>query len=228
MGKSQHVEVSLFYTVKYTYIHRVSRKQHAAEFAEQERKKAEHAAREARAKAARAETRRIEKEEEERWRRKRTEREHLRESEIRAAYESKWKDLLNVPLSDSKDGPALELRFQDIPWPVFVSDVGPSERDKKGKARAVEVEVTVEDLTVDAISAFLLPTSLAPDDAPSAAEIVQKERRDKLRETMLRFHPDKFEGRILRHVRQSDQEHVREAVGRITRAVTELLADKRK
>ena len=67
-------------------------------------------------------------------------------------------------------------------------------------------------LTPDALSSFLLPEGV--------------NRKEKLRQTMLRFHPDKFEGRILRHVRETDKELVRDAVGRITRAINDLLVDK--
>ncbi|KAJ3555284.1 hypothetical protein NM688_g2663 [Phlebia brevispora] len=196
------------------------RKKHAAEFEEQERKKAERAAREARARSFREETRRMERQEEERSRRRRREKERKRWAEARAQYESKWKTLLTSSTSES-----IELKFQDIPWPVFAVDIGPSDRTNKGKGRAVD-EVTVDDLTAEAIASFLLPDE--DPLGPSDAETMQKERRDRLRETMLRFHPDKFEGRILRFVRERDKERVQEAVGRVTRAITELLAAKPK
>lgn len=209
---------SISYTLTGMY-----RKKHAAEFEEQERKKAERAAREARAKTLREETRRLERQEEERRRKRRHEKEHRRLTEARTLYESKWKVLLSPP-GNGSDTRERELRFQDIPWPVFMLEVGPSDRTNKGKGRAAEVEVTETDLTVEAISTFLLPQQDIPHDTPHDADTTQKERRDRLRETMLRFHPDKFEGRILRYVREPDQERVREAVGRVIRAVTELLA----
>ena len=68
--------------------------------------------------------------------------------------------------------------------------------------------VRIEDLTAEAIAAFLLPPS--DFDAPSADP--SKERKEKLRETMLRFHPDKFEGRVMKRVREKDRERVKEAV----------------
>lgn len=111
---------------------------------------------------------------------------------------------------------------------MLAVDVGPTDRTNKGKARVVGVQITLEDITVEAISTFLLPERVPSNDIPQDIDTIQKERRNKLRETMLRFHPDKFEGRILRRVRERDQERVREAVGKVTRAVGELLAAKTK
>jgi hypothetical protein len=87
-----------------------------------------------------------------------------------------------------------QLMFVDIPWPI---------KDTKG--------MHLEDLTLESISTFLL------------RDISNTTRRDKLRETMLRYHPDKFEGRILKHVKESEKETVREAVGQVARALNELM-----
>ncbi|THG95368.1 hypothetical protein EW026_g6269 [Hermanssonia centrifuga] len=201
------------------------RKKHAAEHAEQELKKAERAARLEREKALREETARMEKAEEERRRQRRSEKERLRWVDARDAYEIRWKDLLGI--TDEQQDAQQELRFEDIPWPVMVIDVGPS-LDKKGKGRAEEVTVDLEDLTVEAISAFLLPGGRIAENTTSDRDVVKKERRDKLRETMLRFHPDKFEGRILHRVHERDKERVRDAVGRVARAINELLVEKAK
>lgn len=195
------------------------RKKHAAEFEEQERKKAEKAARAEREKAIRDETRRMEREEERRRRQRRHERETKKWEEARARYETVWQDLLVGKLDR-------ELSFEDIPWPVLVKDIGPS-LDKKGKSRATNVvQVDIEDLTLEDISAFLLPDGRPAESTTSDKDVAKKERRDKLRETMLRFHPDKFEGRIMRSVREADKERVREGVGKVARAINDLLAEK--
>lgn len=167
----------------------------------------------------------MEKAEEERRRQRRSEKERLRWVDARDAYEIRWKDLLGI--TDEQQDAQQELRFEDIPWPVMVIDVGPS-LDKKGKGRAEEVTVDLEDLTVEAISAFLLPGGRIAENTTSDRDVVKKERRDKLRETMLRFHPDKFEGRILHRVHERDKERVRDAVGRVARAINELLVEKAK
>ena len=53
----------------------------------------------------------------------------------------------------------------------------------------------------------------------------RKDRREKLRETMLRFHPDKFEGRIMGRVCDSDRELVKEAVGIVARTINALMGE---
>ena len=91
-----------------------------------------------------------------------------------------------------------ELAFEDVPWPVC------SLQPKRGAPSA---------LGADAIAKFLLPRGGA----------AAKERRVRLREALLRFHPDKFEGRCLRYVRAADQERVREGVAEVTRGINALL-----
>lgn len=99
--------------------------------------------------------------------------------------------------------------FSDIPWPVLEA------HREISKHRAETVAVTVEDLTVDAISAFLLPGG-KPEG--------ERSRKEVLRETFLRFHPDKFEGRFLKTVREGEQEVVREGIGKVVRALNTLMA----
>jgi hypothetical protein len=99
------------------------------------------------------------------------------------------------------------MAFVDIPWPAFVprADTG----------------TQLDALNSDAIEVFLFPlpsaTGLTDGDKPLKA------RKDRLRETMLRFHPDKFEGRVMNLVLESDREAVRDGVGRVVRAIGDLL-----
>jgi hypothetical protein len=84
----------------------------------------------------------------------------------------------------------------------------------------------LEHLTIEAISQFLL--TAAPTDGakpPPLRDVDKKERKEKLRETFLRFHPDKFEGRVMRRVKASEQETVREAIGQVVRALNALMGD---
>ncbi|KAH9949261.1 hypothetical protein B0H21DRAFT_145831 [Amylocystis lapponica] len=175
------------------------RKQHKEEHEERVRQEAERAARLKREKALKEETTRMERAAEDERRKKRRVKEHRREAEAREVYDLQWKELL-TSAGEDKDRERL-LRFADIPWPVMPGDAA----------------ISLEDLTVLAISAFLSP----PDRDDT--ELVKKERKDKLRETMLRFHPDKFEGRIMSRVREVDREQVREAVGMVVRAVSSLM-----
>ncbi|OBZ65899.1 hypothetical protein A0H81_14189 [Grifola frondosa] len=159
------------------------RKKHAAEHAEQARKQAERAARLEREKALKAETARLELAAERERDQRRRERAHMRAVEAREQYDARWKDMLGT--SEQQDS---LLRFGDIPWPIIGFET-------KGSRRSA---VLIEDFTADAISSFLLPATHV--DAGLDEEALKKDRKEKLRETILRFHPDKFEGRIMGRV----------------------------
>ncbi|KAI0689746.1 hypothetical protein BC835DRAFT_228963 [Cytidiella melzeri] len=198
------------------------RKKHAAEHAEQEQQKAERAARLERERKLKEETAKLEKVESERRRQRRNEAERRRWADARAQYETRWTLLLGgVDASQPLDD---ELTFGSIPWPVLITEVGPT-LDAKGKGKS-KAALELEDLTSEAISSFLLPGGKPAESLTIDKEVIKKERRDKLRETMLRFHPDKFEGRIMHRVRASDKVIVRDAVGRVARAINGLLAGK--
>ncbi|KAI0365926.1 hypothetical protein BV20DRAFT_1027243 [Pilatotrama ljubarskyi] len=187
------------------------RKKHAAEHEERVRREAERKARRERQKALREETRRLELAAEEERRKRRSQKERLRAVEARESYEARWKELLAPGSSAHAEG---TLRFGDVPWPVMPPP--PSTPDERPV-------VTVEDLTAEAIAAFLLPPSEVPVSEDAA--VAKKDRKEKLRETMLRFHPDKFEGRIMRLVRPADLELVKEAVGIVARTLNTLLGE---
>ncbi|RPD58142.1 hypothetical protein L226DRAFT_554139 [Lentinus tigrinus ALCF2SS1-7] len=187
------------------------RKKHAAEHEEQMRRQAESKARQERQNALREETRRMERAAEEERRKRKRARERIREVEARELYDTRWKALLAPAAASATSGEVL-LRFEDVPWPVMASAI--SLRDDTARVR-------IEDLTVEAISLFLIPPS--EHGTPSADP--SKERKEKLRETMLRFHPDKFEGRIMKRVREKDRERVKEAVGIVARTVNTLMGE---
>jgi len=98
------------------------------------------------------------------------------------------------------DNKNADIGFADIPWPVM------------GNHRPV----LIADLTADAVAAFLLPGGV-PGHGRSRKEV--------LRETLLRFHPDKFEGRLMQAVRAEEQAVVREGVGRVVRVLNSLMAE---
>ncbi|RXW14893.1 hypothetical protein EST38_g10966 [Candolleomyces aberdarensis] len=170
------------------------RKSHAAEHAEQVRRKAVAEERKAAEKARRAETRRLEKEAEEERRRKRRERETAKKVQAKDEYHAKWKILLEE--ANASEGSTRPLEFGEIPWPVYHA---PGE----------------DAFSKESISSFLL----------GGREGDRKERKEILRETLLRFHPDKFEGRFMRRVPGGDEERVREAIGQISRVLNDLLED---
>lgn len=146
----------------------------------------------------------MEKEAEEERRRKRREKDRRRWTDARERYDAQWKELLG---GAEAEGPEKPLRFMDIPWPVFLP--------------GVDLSVDLEAITADAVSTFLLP----PEHfARTVDATLKKEKREKLREAMLRFHPDKFEGRILSRVVQKDHEKTKAAVAKVAITLNSLMA----
>ena len=196
------------------------RRKHAQQYEEEARKKAERAARSARRKEMKAETSRLEKAAEEKGKRKRRERERQREEDARAEYDRRWKDLLDPNAQHHS-----LLSFGDIPWPLFAPMVHSDAADPDS------FSITLEHFTATAISAFLIPVSanlaLAQEAGASLPALVQekKEKKEKFREAMLRFHPDKFEGRVMRKVVETDKGIVREAVGQVARVINTLMEE---
>jgi hypothetical protein len=148
--------------------------------------------------AAKAEAARILKAEEDARRRARYERERMRHANARDAYERLWVGLLG---STSKSA---DLGFGDIPWPVW------------GRS------TKISHITAEAVSSFLfLPRDEGHDEAEKG-----RARKEDLRGTILRFHPDKFEGRVIPRVKDEERAAVREGANAVTRAVTALMGGK--
>jgi hypothetical protein len=89
------------------------------------------------------------------------------------------------------------LTFAAMPWPMLNP---PSEPD---------------DITRKAISNFIL----------SNYHSTSKTRKERLREALLKWHPDRFESRFLQKVPEGiERERVREGVGNVIRSLNELTA----
>ena len=58
---------------------------------------------------------------------------------------------------------------------------------------------------------------LSPHHSP------EKKARDRLKEQLLRWHPDRFEGKWLTRVAEEDREEVKKGVGQVARALNELM-----
>ncbi|KAH7906643.1 hypothetical protein BJ138DRAFT_1015895 [Hygrophoropsis aurantiaca] len=189
------------------------KKKHAREYEEEVRKKAEKAARRARKKEIKAETARLEQILQETRTEKKREKDRRREQESRDVYDQRWKELQQNSIETEPT-----LTFEDIPWPVYMAQTS-----------QINSTTMEQHLTADAISAFLIPRSLASAVAREAEIAIPtddtaiKQRKEKFRETMLRFHPDKFEGRFMRRIVDRDKDRVREAVGHIARALNTLM-----
>jgi hypothetical protein len=200
----------------YIYLRTVSRRTHAKEYAEHERKRALKAARRAEEEARRTETKRLEKVSEEHRKRKKLEREVHRKEVARTEYDLRWKELSQRDGDLGLNSRDSELKFSDIPWPVLVAY--PRECDRR---LASLRPVTLEDLAAKDISDFLLVTSLA--STTKAGEAEKKQRKEILKETFLRFHPDKFEGRFMKRINRDERDAVKEAIGQVVRALNSLM-----
>ena len=148
-------------------------------------------------KARRDETRRLEKLAEEERKAKKREREAVKRARAIEEYHSRWKDLLEE--ANQPHATERQLRFEDIPWPIY----------------PVPDELGEGHFSKEAVSTFLLVNK--DED--------RKRRKEILRETFLRFHPDKFEGRFMRRVVEEEKARVREAIGQISRVLNHLLED---
>ena len=151
--------------------------------------------------AAKVEAARILRAKEDARRRKRDDQQRRRRVEAREAYRRRWIDLL-----ESERG-STDLGFGDIPWPV-------------GSGAPV-----IAQLTAEAISAFLLIPEKELEDEGLDDTGRARIRKEELRATMLRFHPDKFEGRIIPRVKLRERATVREGANAVTRAVTALMEE---
>jgi len=70
------------------------------------------------------------------------------------------------------------------------------------------------DITSNAIKDFLF----------SPLHSVNKSHKQRLREQLLRYHPDRFEGRWLSRVRESDRAAVKDATNTVARHLSEALS----
>ncbi|KAF8067915.1 hypothetical protein FPV67DRAFT_1562126 [Lyophyllum atratum] len=108
------------------------------------------------------------------------------------AYESGWRALLG---GNGGGGAGGRVRFVDIPWPVGGGEGG---------------ETRVEDLSVERVEEFLLEGLRVRGSKVT--------RRERVRGSLLRWHPDKMTG-VLARVEEEDVEKVRAGI----RIVTECL-----
>ena len=136
------------------------------------------------------------------------ERESRRWDYAREEYGIRWRRLLSI----TGESETVTLGFDDIPWPVATAQ--PQKLRKRESGVSQRSTITVDELTAEAITAFLLPAGEGFD---------KEKRKEKLRESFLRFHPDKFEGRFMRFVREGDREKVKEAIGQVSRVLNSLI-----
>ncbi|KAI0088808.1 hypothetical protein BDY19DRAFT_985285 [Irpex rosettiformis] len=83
----------------------------------------------------------------------------------------------------------------NFPWPMLKKPSNP------------------EELTTTAISAYIL-NPYNPSD---------KSEKDRIKEHIRRWHPDRFETKLLPKVKSEDRERVKEGAGQVVRSLNELL-----
>lgn len=85
--------------------------------------------------------------------------------------------------------------WDDFPWPVFRRPGGP------------------DDVTAPFITAYML----------SPLHPAEKSAKDRIKENIRRWHPDRFETQLLPKVKESDRDIVRDAAGTVVRVLNDLL-----
>ena len=108
-------------------------------------------------------------------------------------YEAKWVALLRP---EGEVVPPRTLGFGDVPWPLF---------------GAVE---SVQDITWQRVREFVFH--------PQRGFVQGTYQAKSIRLEMLRWHPDKFEWKVLDKIIEGDREAVKEAAGHVARILTQL------
>jgi len=120
--------------------------------------------------------------------------------QVKAEYEDSWKRILDLAGDSSSDA---QLKFADVPWPVL----HPHREDRT----AFLQRLGGEDVQIENISHVLLDF-----EDPSRTKEV-------LRMNLLRYHPDKFDRRVLARVQDADKERVREIAMALVRNLNDMV-----
>jgi len=124
-------------------------------------------------------------------------------------YDKGWERLaMSIRPSKTFTFRKVAFTFADVPWPVLRQPA--TAESLTGNNAALELE----DITGVAVAKFLLHPQRDP----------KKSKKEKLRDAMLRYHPDKFEGRILPRVVSEDRACVQEGVGIVMKCLNELMS----
>ncbi|WVQ80102.1 hypothetical protein IAT38_002203 [Cryptococcus sp. DSM 104549] len=126
-----------------------------------------------------------------------------------ARWKARWASLADV----GGEIEEIQLRFDDIPWPIFRSSI------PRGST-------PLDALTDVNVRAYMRAVAAAPDSGatgPTAGG--GSTLRKTVREAIRNFHPDRFHGRMLLRVREKDRETVREGVEKVSRVLNSLAAE---
>lgn len=195
------------------------RRTHRTEVESQERRAKEREARKEKERLARQMVEKEEREREARRKLARAEKEKKRRAEAWNSYRRLW-DVLTataaaavsasapasvetVSVSQTEDDaddmvPARPpLTFTELPWPTYPPPIN------------------IDELTKDGVSSFLLATDHSAD----------KTRKQRIREALLAYHPDRYVGRYMAAIDPSHRALVQEAVVKVTIALNALAED---
>lgn len=117
--------------------------------------------------------------------------EEKRVNEMWEVYETRWRDILNSDVA---------VGFQDIPWPLATTTT-------------TTTTTTAEEITLTAVKDFLFATLKVRSNSVS--------RRDRIRASILRWHPDKMAGLLVRVV-PDDELAVINGINAVFRCLKEL------
>ncbi|KAG8740473.1 hypothetical protein FRC10_004300, partial [Ceratobasidium sp. 414] len=122
--------------------------------------------------------------------------EEQQESAAWGRYESQWHLLKRV--STVVTGGSGIFRFEDIPWPTVVPPASPSV------------------ITPEEVADFLF-SGPAPEEGTTL--------KSRIKDCLLRWHPDKFSGRWMQYVIESDRAQVSEGIDAVTQAGNQIMAE---
>ncbi|KIK69739.1 hypothetical protein GYMLUDRAFT_34124 [Collybiopsis luxurians FD-317 M1] len=132
-------------------------------------------------------------------------------------YERRWTELQTVANSPDSE---LHLTFGDIPWPVYIDgrdgNTKPKNRRMSSGARnsaSPEPDVALSDLTLKNIEIFLTD--------PLHVRGCKVTRKERIRSSFLRWHPDKMTALVSKVVEQ-DRKDVEDGISAVVRSLQEM------
>lgn len=129
-----------------------------------------------------------------------------------AKYFTRWDSLQTGGEVEST-----ELRFDDIPWPVF----RPSAR---GGSSGLRESILLDTITLENVRKFMMAVANHSSHLnSSSAGGIMGNLRKTVRETIRNFHPDRFDSRVLKRVRQKDREKVKQGADLVSRVLNDLV-----
>ncbi|KAG8771158.1 hypothetical protein FRC12_003816 [Ceratobasidium sp. 428] len=111
-------------------------------------------------------------------------------------YENQWR--LFKRLSSIVPGVNEVFHFEDIPWPTAIPPTSPSS------------------ITPEEVARFLFSGPLLDEGMTL---------KSRIKDCLLRWHPDKFSGRWMQYVVESDKSRVRDGIDAVIRAGNKVMAD---